>query len=166
MRAVTATTVDSRLAEDLVAEAFAKAWVSWREVREPPGPAGLGSANGAQHRRVVVASPAAGGGVARPRKPKPGQHRPRVYGQEIAGIVEQGDAMDAVLLSAVRRLPAREREVVALRVFLDLDTETTAKHLGIAAGTVRAHLSRAMAALRQDMAPALAMEVSKCTTTT
>ncbi len=74
--------------------------------------------------------------------------------------------MDAVLLRAVRRLPAREREVVALRVFLDLDTETTAKHLGIATGTVRAHLSRAMASLRQDMAPALAMEVSQCTTTT
>ena len=87
-------------------------------------------------------------------------------GQEIAGSAEQGDAMDAVLLNAVRRLPAREREVVALRVFLDLDTETTAKHLGIAAGTVRAHLSRAMVALRQDMAPALAMEVSECTTTT
>ena len=53
-----------------------------------------------------------------------------------------------------------------LRVFLDLDTETTAKHLGIAAGTVRAHLSRAMSALREEVAPALAVEVSQCTTTT
>ena len=53
-----------------------------------------------------------------------------------------------------------------LRVFLDLDTETTARHLGIAAGTVRAHLSRAMTALRQDITPPLALEVSQCHTTT
>jgi RNA polymerase sigma-70 factor (ECF subfamily) len=58
----------------------------------------------------------------------------------------------------VRRLPAREREVIVLRIFLDLDTETTAKHLGIATGTVRAHLSRAIAALRQEVNPVLTMD--------
>ena len=45
-----------------------------------------------------------------------------------------------------------------LRIFLDLDTETTAKHLGIATGTVRAHLSRAIAALRQEVNPVLTMD--------
>jgi RNA polymerase sigma factor (sigma-70 family) len=166
LRAVTATIVDSRLAEDLVAEAFTKAWVSWREVGSHPAP------------RAWVVRTALNTGVSWWRRRRrevalPSQESPsqasagRGYmGQEIAGSAEQGDALDAVLLNAVRRLPAREREVVALRVFLDLDTETTAKHLGIAAGTVRAHLSRAMVALRQDMAPALAMEVSECTTTT
>jgi RNA polymerase sigma factor (sigma-70 family) len=161
LRAVTATIVDSRLAEDLVAEAFAKAWVSWREVRSHPAP------------RAWVVRTALNTGVSWWRRRRrevallsqenAGQGGGQ--GQELAGSFEPGDGMDAVLLSAVRRLPAREREVVALRVFLDLDTETTAKHLGIAAGTVRAHLSRAMAALRQDMAPALALEVSQCTTT-
>jgi RNA polymerase sigma-70 factor (ECF subfamily) len=57
---------------------------------------------------------------------------------------------DDDLLAALRRLPARQREVVALRVLLDLDTETTARVLGIAPGTVTAHLSRAVAALRRD----------------
>ncbi|HEX6519718.1 MAG TPA: sigma factor-like helix-turn-helix DNA-binding protein [Streptosporangiaceae bacterium] len=52
------------------------------------------------------------------------------------------------------RLPARQREVLALRIFLDLDTETTAKVIGIAPGTVMAHLSRAVAALRRDLPPA------------
>jgi DNA-directed RNA polymerase specialized sigma24 family protein len=38
--------------------------------------------------------------------------------------------------------------VVVFRVFLDLDTQATAKVLGIAPGTVTAHLSRAVTALR------------------
>ena len=60
-----------------------------------------------------------------------------------------------VLIAALRRLPARQREVLALRIFLDLDTETTAKVLGIAPGTVMAHLHRAVAALRRDVSPAI-----------
>jgi DNA-directed RNA polymerase specialized sigma24 family protein len=40
---------------------------------------------------------------------------------------------------------------VALRLFLDLDTETTAETLGISPGTVKSHLSRALAALREDL---------------
>ena len=54
-------------------------------------------------------------------------------------------------MAALRRLPARQREVIALRTFLDLDTQTTAQVLGIAAGTVTAHLSRAVAALRGQL---------------
>ena len=54
-------------------------------------------------------------------------------------------------MAALRRLPARQREVLALRIFLDLDTETTAKVAGVAPGTVTAHLSRAVAALRRDL---------------
>jgi RNA polymerase sigma factor (sigma-70 family) len=55
------------------------------------------------------------------------------------------------VLVALRRLPARQREAVMLRVLLDLDVETTAKQLGVAPGTVRAHLSRAMTALRREL---------------
>ena len=40
--------------------------------------------------------------------------------------------------AAVLRLPGRQRQVVALRLFLDLDTSRTAEVLGIAPGTVRA----------------------------
>ena len=57
--------------------------------------------------------------------------------------------LDPVLLAAVRRLPQRQREVVAFRVFLDLDTAATAAALGIAAGTVTAHLARAIGTLRE-----------------
>jgi len=51
------------------------------------------------------------------------------------------------------RLPARQRQVVALRLFLDLDTGRTAEVLGIAPGTVQAHLGRAIAALRGELVP-------------
>jgi RNA polymerase sigma factor (sigma-70 family) len=51
-------------------------------------------------------------------------------------------------VAALRRLPPRQREVVTLRLLLDLDTETTARLLGIAPGTVSAHLHKAVAALR------------------
>ena len=56
-------------------------------------------------------------------------------------------------MAALLRLPARQRQVVALRLFLDLDTERTAQVLGIAPGTVQAHLGRAMASLRDDLIP-------------
>jgi DNA-directed RNA polymerase specialized sigma24 family protein len=48
--------------------------------------------------------------------------------------------------------------VIALRVFLDLDIETIAGHLGIAPGTVRVHLSRAVTTLRHELSPSQAME--------
>ena len=38
------------------------------------------------------------------------------------------------LIAALRRLPARQREVLALRIFLDLDTESTAKVSGLRRG--------------------------------
>jgi RNA polymerase sigma factor (sigma-70 family) len=59
--------------------------------------------------------------------------------------------LDAALAAAVRRLPPRQREVVVLRVFFDLDTETTASLLGISPGTVGVHLHRALAALRTQI---------------
>jgi DNA-directed RNA polymerase specialized sigma24 family protein len=56
-------------------------------------------------------------------------------------------------VAALLRLPARQRQVVALRLFLDLDIDHTAQVLGIAPGTVQAHLGRAVATLRADLMP-------------
>ena len=49
------------------------------------------------------------------------------------------------------RLPSRQRQVVALRLFLDLDTRRTAEVLGIDPSTVKKHLARAIASLREDL---------------
>jgi RNA polymerase sigma-70 factor (ECF subfamily) len=68
---------------------------------------------------------------------------------------------DITVTTALARLPQRQRQVVALRIFLDLDTAATAEVLGIAPGTVTAHLSRAISALRQDLMPSDQQETQK-----
>ena len=53
------------------------------------------------------------------------------------------------LLQLLSSLPDRQREVVLLRFFEDLSLEETAAVMGCRIGTVKAHLNRAMRALRQ-----------------
>jgi RNA polymerase sigma-70 factor (sigma-E family) len=134
LRAVAACVADRSFAEDLVAEAFARAWMSWRQVSGHPAPRAW---------VVRTALNARASWWRRHRREVPlADHDP-------ASAIDPPEMVDAVLITALRRLPARQREVVALRVLLDLDTETTAEVLGIAPGTVTAHLSRAVAALRR-----------------
>jgi RNA polymerase sigma factor (sigma-70 family) len=133
LRIVLLNVGDRQLAEDLVAEAFTRAWMSWRKVRELQAPQGwvVRTALNAhvswwrRHRREVAL----------------GSH-------DIAVAADHDDAVASDLLAALRQLPLRQREVVTLRLLLDLDTETTAKVLAIAPGTVGSHLHRAVASLR------------------
>jgi RNA polymerase sigma-70 factor (ECF subfamily) len=141
LRAVYAAVGDRALAEDLTAEAFARAYASWRTVSEHPAP------------RAWVVRTALNTHVSWWRR-----RRREVAWQDGFDLPEPGEAarsapgLDPAVLAALRALPRRQREVLALRVFLDLDTETTARTLGIAPGTVTAHLSRATAALRSCLA--------------
>lgn len=72
------------------------------------------------------------------------QARLRPAVDEPGEAVEDGMAVRA----AVRKLPRRQREAVALRYFGDLSVEQTAEVMGCAAGTVKALTSQAMASLR------------------
>lgn len=54
----------------------------------------------------------------------------------------------AELLDALGRLPARFREVVALRFLLELSEEETAQTLGLARGTVKSRTARGLDRLR------------------
>jgi len=51
------------------------------------------------------------------------------------------------VLTAIRRLPARQREVLVLRFYLDLDEAEIAASMRISRGTVKSTTSRALAAL-------------------
>ena len=137
LKAVTAVAGDRHLAEELVAEAFARAWTSWGKVRRHATPRGW----------VVRTALNAGVSWWRRRREVP------LADYDTAAPADMSADVDPALIAALRRLPTRQREVLALRIFLDLDTETTAKVLGIAPGTVMAHLSRAVAALRRDLRP-------------
>jgi RNA polymerase sigma-70 factor (ECF subfamily) len=56
-----------------------------------------------------------------------------------------------LLVAAVQRLPHRQREAVACRYFLELSEAETAEVLGIALGTVKSRVSRALRKLRADL---------------
>ena len=51
------------------------------------------------------------------------------------------------VLTAIRSLPARQREALVLRFYLDLDEEEIAATMRISRGTVKSTTSRALAAL-------------------
>jgi RNA polymerase sigma-70 factor (sigma-E family) len=54
----------------------------------------------------------------------------------------------AAVLDALRELPQRQREVLALRYYLDLSEAQIADTLGISRGAVKSHASRGSATLR------------------
>jgi RNA polymerase sigma-70 factor (sigma-E family) len=154
LRAVFASTGDLLTAEDSVAEAFARAWASWRKVSAHPVP------------RAWVIRTALNLAVSSWRR----RRREVPIGQ--LTIPPTGSAVsvpdqepDSPIMAVLATLPLRQRQVVALRVFLDLDTATTAQVLGIAPGTVTAHLARATAALREQL-PRAGREESQWTTLT
>ncbi len=145
--AVLVSVGDADTAQDLVAEAFARAWASWPTVCRHPAPA------------AWVVRTALNAGVSRWRRRRrevPVPDLTQVADPPAAGGTASN--VDPRIIAALLRLPARQRQVVVLRLFLDLDTERTAHALGIASGTVQAHLGRAMAALRDDLAPTLQEE--------
>jgi RNA polymerase sigma-70 factor (sigma-E family) len=145
LRTVLAITGDPATAEDVVAEAFARAWASWRTVSRHPAPRAwvvrtalnLRTSYWRRHRREVPGGEdawrAVAGATARPGP----------------------DPVDPEIMAALAGLPERQRQVVVLRVFLDLGTADTARALGIAPGTVTAHLARAVSALRIQLSPRL-----------
>jgi RNA polymerase sigma-70 factor (sigma-E family) len=57
----------------------------------------------------------------------------------------------AAVLDALHSLPTRQREVLALRYYLDLSEAEIARTLGISRGAVKSHASRGVAALRTRM---------------
>lgn len=148
--AVVVSVGDRDTAQDLVDEAFARAWASWRTVSRHPVPA------------AWVVRTALNTGISRWRR-----RRREVQVPDLALVADRpaaggavGSSVDPRIMAALLRLPARQRQVIALRLFLDLDTGRTAEVLGIAPGTVTAHLARAIAALRRDLMPVLPQETT------
>jgi DNA-directed RNA polymerase specialized sigma24 family protein len=142
LRAVLVSVGDRDMAQDLVDEAFTRAFASWRTVSRHPAPPAW----------VVRTALNANISWWRRRRrevsvPDPGV----VAGPAAAGATD--GPVDPRIMAALMRLPARQRQVVALRLFLDLDTGRTSEALGIAPSTVKAHLARAIASLRDDLMP-------------
>jgi len=129
---------DDRIAEDLVADAFAKAYrhLARGRVDDP----------GSYLRRAVV------NGWKR-QLGRRIRDRERVRHLRVAWdpAFEDGSVERDRILAALATLPARQRSVVVLRFLDDLSEAETASTLGISPGAVKTHSHRALARLRTTL---------------
>ncbi len=125
-------------AEDLVQDTWATVYRRWRKVSSAEQP-------GAYARRVLVNGFMSG-------------HRRRSSTERPSDVIPEavalgGDpALRAVLLEALGCLESRDRAVVVLRYWLDLDAATTGELVGCSAEAVRTRSRRALARLRSALA--------------
>jgi RNA polymerase sigma factor (sigma-70 family) len=122
-----AITGDAEFARDAVQEGFARA------LRSRASYKGSGSIQGWLARCVINAA----------RDIVGGQDRVVPFDERDIRPADLPVAVDVQLRSAVRRLPARQREVLFLRFYLDLEYSAISEALGIEIGTVSATLHAA-----------------------
>jgi RNA polymerase sigma-70 factor (sigma-E family) len=132
---------DLATAEDVVQDAFEHMHRRWHRLRDPGS--GLAYArstvlNGCRtvHRRSAVAR----------------KHMPRLAGPSAPGPdTETALADRGEMLTALRGLPRRQREVLVLRYYADLDVAEIAATLRISPGAVRSTTSRGLASLAASL---------------
>jgi RNA polymerase sigma-70 factor (ECF subfamily) len=143
-RSLLVITRDPALADDGVAEAFTRAFERWSDVSVHPAPKAWVARTALNHVRSD-------------------RRRFRWITSDVPDIPDAPEpevsTIDPQLVARVLRLPRRQREVVALRILLDLSEERTAELLGIATGTVGAHLSKALGRLERELTDAGITEV-------
>ena len=141
LRYLTLFTADASVAEDLAAATFEKAFRSWRRFDPRRGSEktwlfGIARSVALDHFR------------AEERR----RRREERYAREAPGADEEPlGGFSPELEAALRTLSRGEREVLALRILLDLDAETAARVLGIGRTACSMRLARALAKLEERM---------------
>lgn len=127
----------SNVAEDLAAEAFARAYSRWSHVQRHPNPdAWLLRVVGnlaIDHVRREARRPELRGDA--------GRHDPAA--DDAALRIDVADALN--------KLSGRQQEVVVMRYLIDLTEEDVAVTLGMSTGSVKTHLHRATTKLRDQL---------------
>ncbi|MFC6045329.1 SigE family RNA polymerase sigma factor [Nocardioides hankookensis] len=138
---------DQGVAEEVVQDAFVAVHARWDRLRDPErGLAYLRQAvvnrsrSALRHRAVVA------------------RHAATLRPVDSFDPVPDSDRRAAVL-DALRALPQRQREVLALRYYLDLSEAEIADTLGISRGAVKSHASRGAATLRTHLGTLLEEEL-------
>jgi len=135
LRAAWLLTGDWQQAEDLLQTALAKTFLAWSRIepgREEP-----------YVRRVLFTTYAT-------------WWRRSWRGEQPVAVLEERDLHDAhaevelraAVLSALKRLPRRQRATVVLRYYCDLSVDETAEALGCSVGTVKSQAAKGLARLR------------------
>jgi len=140
LRYATALTCDPQLAQDIVQDVLLRAQQRWSRIESMAAPDAYVrkmitndylSWRRRRASRTVAATHAALDALATPTADPAGPHAER-------------DAMRA----RIAALPRKQRAAVLLRYYEDCSDERIAEVLGCSAGTVRSHISRALATLR------------------
>lgn len=129
---------------DLAQDAAQAAWpIAWRK---------LGTLRDPEKLRPWLVSIAANEARQLVRR----QHRDRIVGIEVADVgSSHADPAwrsgDDALVDAIRRLPAEDRSLIALRYVAGFDATEIGRTLGLSASGVRNRLSRLVARLRTEV---------------
>jgi RNA polymerase sigma factor (sigma-70 family) len=155
LRAVNAYLVyligDRSTAEDLAATTFEKAFRNWRRFDPRRGSA-----------RTWLCAIARSVALDHFRAEDRRRRREDAYAlrQEFElGEPSFGDGLSAELEAALAGLSAGEREVIALRILLEIDAEATARLLGISRSACSMRLSRALEKLQERLAERVTSDV-------
>jgi RNA polymerase sigma-70 factor (sigma-E family) len=125
-------------AEDLVQTALERCLLKWGKVR-------VADDRDAYVHRVLINS------FLNARRRRWRGERPTAVLPEYAGLDQTTGVDDAdVVMRALDRLPRDQRTAVVLRYYAHLSEQQMASVLGVAAGTVKSRLSRALQALALD----------------
>ena len=129
---------DRGAAEDAVQEAFCGLYRRWHHLSDH------GKALSYVRSSVINSCRTALRRRRRQACPDPSAGDPAGESAEAAALIGEEHRQ---VLAAIRRLPARQREVLVLRFYLDLDEAEIAASMRISRGTVKSTTSRALAAL-------------------
>jgi RNA polymerase sigma-70 factor (sigma-E family) len=127
---------DWERASDIVQEAMIRVYVAWPRLERRGGLA-------AYARRTTI-NVAIDMSRRRSSTEVPGPVPDVQHGLDLAGVVSERQ----VLLTALARLPQRQRGCVVLRYFEDMSVTEVAGVLGCTEGTVKSQTSRALTSLR------------------
>ncbi|MEU8329866.1 SigE family RNA polymerase sigma factor [Micromonospora sp. NPDC048839] len=131
-------TDDEHRAEDLVQEVLAMAYARWGRISRTDRP-------DAYVRRMLVNAHHSWWRRRSSREVSVAAVTDRAGTADEAAALAERDA----LWRLVRELPTRQRTVIVLRYYEDLDDAMIAEIMACSAGTVRTHAKRALAALRK-----------------
>jgi RNA polymerase sigma-70 factor, ECF subfamily len=141
LHALYAMTGDLAEAQDVVQEAYARAWQRWSSVSSYDDPA------------AWVRTVAWRLAVSRRRKAR-NRIGAALRLHATASPVTEPSPDTAVIVAALRRLPDAQRRALALHYLCDLSVDAVAAETGVSAGTVKSRLSRGRIALAAVMSDA------------
>ena len=138
VRACALVTLDVAAAEEIAAEAFSRLWPRWGQMHDD------------DH---------AGGYVYTTAMHLCSKRRTRARREVLGDVAERSTCRDeagtaltrAEVFAALGRLSLRQRQAVTLRDWAGFETDEVASMLGMNASTVRVHLARGRAALRETL---------------